>query len=106
VAWEADGQGGQFVKLVRPPDDDSESWSQLVDSMSAEIRLIKQARLRDLVDELFQHLVVSAVFRFDRPLPSQADLSRRLGIPTSTVAESYRRLREIVEKFRPRANPR
>lgn len=102
--WEDDDGSGRLVRLVHPPNDDGGSWTNLLDLITAEIGQIKQARLRDRVDELFRSLVASAVLRFDEPMPSQADLSRRLGMPTSTIAESYDRLRKIVEKCRPGAS--
>ena len=101
--WEDDEGSGRLVRLVRPPNDDGGTWTNLLDLITTEIGQIKQARLRDRVDELFRNLVASAVLRFDEPMPSQADLSRRLGMPTSTIAESYGRLRKIVEKCRPGA---
>ncbi len=102
VAWE-DGDAskpgaGAWVPLLGPDDgfDERDAWEHLVDEIAREIARVKQKRVRDRVQNIFRELV-DAVRRGENA-PSQAELARRLGVPTSSIHDGCKLLREITAR--------
>jgi hypothetical protein len=97
--WEEHAHGQALVRLIQPSDtaETRDAYLSLIACVERGIDRIKQRRVRDRVRAILRELLDPASLDSDDGV-SQAELSRRLGVSTSTLNDSFRVLREIVQE--------
>jgi hypothetical protein len=90
----------ELIRIVLPDDRyaDNEQYEQLVQRVRAGIETLPQKRTRNgvarLLEEILRHRDV------DEEVPTIDELSRRLGAPTSTIHDHWRKLRQLFDQAR------
>ena len=75
--------------------EDWESWKSLVNQVEKRIAQEPQKRVRERLEKIFREYVNYS--KTDEPVPSQAEMARRLGIPSSTFSEDMKIIRAIID---------
>ncbi len=90
----------QLVKIIAPDTtyEDWKSWTYFVEQVEKDITQLKPKKRRVRIEKIFRELV-----RLSKTAESQlslAELARLLDIPSSTLCEDMKILRDIVQKLR------
>lgn len=93
-------ESAELIRIVRPDDryTDKEQYEHLVQRVREGIKTLPQKRTRHgvacLLKEILRHREV------DEEVPAIHELSRRLGAPTSTIHDRWRKLRQLFDAAR------
>ncbi len=85
------------IIIVKPDTthEDWESWKYRVNQVEKRIAQKPQKRVRERLEKIFREYVNYS--KTDEPVPSQAEIARRLGIPSSTFSEDMKIIRAIID---------